>query len=156
MNGMIINPNRSITIDFPIERVKQVAKLVDKVYEDVDPKDCSYDDILKVYKYKMDDHWTAGSYLILTMNEVSSNKTQLNIEMQRVLGAYDPESEVHFANKHMDMFMQAISQLLQKNEEELLAVGKSESLHSSSSGCTVFLCVLSIVLIGLLLIIAAS
>ncbi|MBR6804737.1 MAG: hypothetical protein IKM57_07545 [Paludibacteraceae bacterium] len=156
MNGMIINPNRSITIDFPIERVKQVAKLVDKVYEDVDPKDCSYDDILKVYKYKMDDHWTAGSYLILTMNEVSSNKTQLNIEMQRVLGAYDTESEVHFANKHMDMFLQAISQLLQKNEEELLAVGKSESLHSSSSGCTIFICVLSIVLIGLLLIIAAS
>lgn len=126
-----------------------------EVFEDVDPEFSKYDDIINVYKYKMDDHWTAGSFLILTLSEVSPAKTQLNIEMQRVIGAYDTESELHFANKHISMFLESISKLLQKNDSELSEVEKSESLHEPSSGCTMYLSIFFIIVIIAVIIIVS-
>ncbi len=120
--GMIQNPKKTMVLNFSIEKIKRCTKQIYKFYYDIENGMCKFDDVLNIYKFKCKERLSTGSMLVLTMSEQGENKTQIEIEMQRIIGSYDADHEVQLANNHINTFLELLSSLLTKSEEELVII----------------------------------
>ena len=127
MNTAIANPTKSLSLNFPVDVVKDVVKnlvnhLSSKGYngytKEID------DDIISRYKFAKSEFLSLGSYINI-MIDGDDTKTTVSIEMSRKMGAYDNWVEVSNANRQMTEILEAISYGLNPNKDEI----KTESIQ---------------------------
>jgi hypothetical protein len=110
MYGAIPNPKKTVTIDFPIEQVKIAARNIDKVM-----KFCHFreeNDMFNSYKFSRSEFLSLGALININLNSVSENKTQVDIEISRQIGAFDEWIEIDKANKHIGETINAMSSII--------------------------------------------
>jgi hypothetical protein len=131
MNTAIANPTKSLSLNFPIDVVKDVVKnlvnhLSAKGYNGYTKE--TDDDIISRYKFAKSEFLSLGSYINI-MIDGDDTKTTVSIEMSRKMGAYDNWVEVSNANRQMTEVLEAISYGLNPNKEEV----KLESVHNGGN-----------------------
>ena len=110
MIGAIPNPTKSLTIEFPIDRVKIAARNINKVMSF-----CHFreeNDLFNTYKFSRSEFLSFGAIINIHLKKVDENNTQIDIEIARQMGAFDDWVEVSKANRHLDETIKAISQIL--------------------------------------------
>ena len=132
MYGAIPNPKKTVTIDFPIEKVKVAARNIDKVM-----KFCHFreeNDMFNSYKFSRSEFLSLGALININLNSVSENKTQVDIEISRQIGAFDEWIEIDKANKHIGETINAMSSIIKNG----IPVAKPQVEASDSAGPVIF------------------
>jgi hypothetical protein len=111
MIGAIPNPTKSITIDFPIERVKNSVKNIDKRMQFCHFREGN--DMFNYYKFSRNEFLSMGVFINVNLTSISNTRTQINIEITRKMGAFDEWVEVTKANKHMEETINSIANNIQ-------------------------------------------
>lgn len=110
MIGAIPNPTKKVTIDFTIDQVKNAVLTIPKVYKKYRVQ--SQNPMFNQYTLEASEFLSLGVFIDINLNEVSSTKTEINIEVRRKLGAFDTWVEVQNANEHIQNLINAISKAL--------------------------------------------
>jgi hypothetical protein len=131
MNTAIANPTKSLSLNFPVDVVKDVVKnlvnhLSAKGYNGYTKE--TDDDIISRYKFAKSEFLSLGSYINI-MIDGDDTKTTVSIEMSRKMGAYDDWVEVSNANRQMTEVLEAISYGLNPNKEEV----KLQPVHNGGN-----------------------
>ncbi len=113
----IPNPKKSITIDFPIEKVKQS---ISKIYITSGGKYRIHDenDILNQTTLECFEGLSLGVYIDFNMTKVSDTSTEITIEIRRKLGSFDNSIEVQNANYHFQDLTKYLSEIVKLSDEE--------------------------------------
>lgn len=115
--GSIANPKRSLTINFSIAKIKQAITLCNHYVKDIEK--CTPDDVLNIYTLHFSERLSLGSNMIVQLNALDPEKTQLEIEMQRAAGSYDSSVEIDYANRQINYFCEALSKILSMSDEDV-------------------------------------
>lgn len=108
-NFAIPNPKKTITVDFPLDKIKESARNISLLH----PKYRFYNsnEVFNQYTYEATEFLSWGVYMYINLNSISSNKTEITIEIVRKIGAFDYASEAADANMHIDWLIHYLSQL---------------------------------------------
>lgn len=111
----IPNPKKDFQIHKDLETVKESVKNVQLI--NTKYKLFKSDDILNIYTYETFEFLSLGALIIITLVEVSENKTNVNLEVQRKIGTFNQSHEVSLANQHISKLTELISESLQTDKE---------------------------------------
>jgi hypothetical protein len=110
MLNAIPNPKKTITIDFPIEKVKVAAKNINRVMKFCHLRE--ENDMFNSYKFSRTEFLSMGAFININLLSVSQTRTQIDIEISRQMGAFDEWVEVQKAGKHLEDTINAIAYIL--------------------------------------------
>jgi len=110
MIGAIANPTKSIVVDFPINTIRTAVKNIHRVMQFCHPRENN--DMFNYYKFSRSEFLSMGAFININLTELGENKTQINIEISRTMGAFDEWIEVQKANKHITETINAISYII--------------------------------------------
>jgi hypothetical protein len=120
MRNAIPNPTKSITVPSTQEEVKNALKALTKalnIQRKTGYKVESFDEFLGELRLTKTEFLSAGVMIIINANPVSESSTNVNIEIQRFIGAFDDVHEVSRANDHMNNITSALSLALREKLE---------------------------------------
>jgi DNA-directed RNA polymerase subunit RPC12/RpoP len=124
MIGAVPNPKKTITIDFPISKLKETIGFIpltkDKAY-----KFTSKNEVFNLYTFEATEFLSLGVYVDISFSEVSENKTTIEIEVRRKIGAFDQAHEVTSANNHISKIIELISLCVSLTDEKIESLKKS-------------------------------
>ena len=129
MIGAIPNPTKSITIDFPIQSVKDSIVNVPTALKFTHFRESN--EMFNTYTFARTEFLSMGALINVNLTEISENKTQINIEIARQIGAFDNWVEVSKANQHITGFINALAHIMTN--------GVSEMPNQNSSGAVTLL-----------------
>jgi hypothetical protein len=113
---MIPNPSKKVTVSFPIDQVQEgilrVPTLNNK-YKMYKKNEMFNSFTLEAYEFL-----SMGVYIDFNLSEVSNDKTEIQIEIRRKIGAFDEWYEVQNANKHMETLTLSLSQAITMDKLE--------------------------------------
>jgi DNA-directed RNA polymerase subunit RPC12/RpoP len=114
MLGVIPNPKKSVTIQFPFDDVKEGIKYIPDMFP-------SYflfnlNEVMNIYTFSATETLSAGVYIDVAVVKLSEATTQLDIEIRRKIGAFDTMAEVHNANTHIQNIITLVSNFLGYSE----------------------------------------
>jgi hypothetical protein len=117
MIGAIPNPTKSIVIDFPIEKVKNAIVGIPKALKFTHFRESN--EMFNTYTFARTEFLSMGALINVNLTEVTENKTQVNIEIARQLGAFDNWVEVSKANDHIQGFINALAHIIKNGVSEM-------------------------------------
>lgn len=117
MIGAIPNPTKSIIIDFPISKVKDAIRNIDKVLKFTHFRESN--EMFNSYTFARSEFLSFGALININLTEVSGTKTQIHVEVSRQLGAFDQWVEVQKANDHIKGVIDAIAHILQNGVSQM-------------------------------------
>jgi hypothetical protein len=114
--GMLPNPNKTITVNVPIEKVEEIVEYLpthilkehlglggyyfkskEKIFNDV------------VFEIMGGELMSLGVIISITLSKITENSTQIDIEIRRAHGAFDRAIEVQKASEHMQNILKGLS-----------------------------------------------
>lgn len=110
MIGAIANPTKKVTIDFPISRVKDSVRNISKVYKKYTME--KENPMFNQFTLQASEFLSLGVFIDINLSEQGNNRTEINIEVRRKMGAFDEWIEVQNANQHIQNIIDALSRLL--------------------------------------------
>ena len=110
MIGAIANPTKKVTIDFPISRVKDAVRNISKVYKKYTME--KENPMFNQFTLQASEFLSLGVFIDINLSEQGDNRTEINIEVRRKMGAFDEWIEVQNANNHIQNIIDALSRLL--------------------------------------------
>ena len=114
--SMIPNPKKVVVVNSTIEDIKvaliRIPTHVDKGYTLI-----KYDEFLNQFTFSGSEFLSLGVFIEVNLNYVSENKTSIEIEIRRKLGAFDNALEVQRANQHIQKLLYGISSFFNKQSE---------------------------------------
>jgi hypothetical protein len=110
MIGAIANPTKKVTIDFPISRVKDSVRNISKVYKKYTME--KENPMFNQFTLQASEFLSLGVFIDINLSEQGDNRTEINIEVRRKMGAFDEWIEVQNANNHIQNIIDALSRLL--------------------------------------------
>ena len=140
MIGAIANPTKKVTIDFPISQVKDGVLNIPKVYKKYRLE--KQNPMFNQYTLEASEFLSLGVYIDINLNEVGINRTEVNIEVRRKLGAFDTWVEVQNANEHIQKLIDGLSRTLSSPNGQVEEV-KEESKWPVVVGVIIGLYILS-------------
>lgn len=111
MIGAIANPTKKVTIEFPISQVKDGVLNIPKVYKKYRLE--KQNPMFNQYTLEASEFLSLGVYIDINLTSVGDNRTEVNIEVRRKLGAFDNWVEVQNANEHIQKLIDGLSKALQ-------------------------------------------
>lgn len=110
MIGAIANPTKKVTIDFPISQVKDAVSKIPSVYtryrmDKTNP-------MFNQYTLSALEFLSMGVFIDINLTEIGPNRTEINIEVRRKMGAFDTWVEVQNANEHIQKIVDALGKLI--------------------------------------------
>ncbi|WP_326981622.1 TM2 domain-containing protein [Chryseobacterium sp. MYb264] len=114
----IPNPKKNLSVDFPIERVKDSVKNISLVNPKY--KFNSSNEIFNQYTYESYEFLSLGVFIDINLNSLSENKTEITIEIRRKIGTFNESHEVTNANDHIVKIVNHIAQLVSMSAEDIL------------------------------------
>lgn len=130
MIGAIPNPKKTITIDFPIAKVKVAARNIDKVMQF-----CHFreeNQLFNSFKFSRSEFLSMGAFININLTSINENRTQIDVEISRQLGAFDEWVEVQKANKHIEEAINSIAYVLQNGIPSSKAQAQEQVGNTSS------------------------
>lgn len=107
---MLPNPTRQITVDFTPEQVLDALKKVPKMFDNYKLENIN--SVLKTLTFSTNEFLSAGVFIEVSFNSSLENKTQVNIEVRRKIGAFDQSHEITYANNHIQNILNSMSTFL--------------------------------------------
>jgi hypothetical protein len=135
MIGVIPNPTKSITIDFPISKIKEAVEGIPSRFQSTLTEK---DETLNMYKFDVGEFLSFGSYININLSEISENKTQIIVEICRKIGAFDQSFEISAANRHIENTLKAISKNVTDGTAEIVTKTVLNFLGKTSVFVAVF------------------
>lgn len=151
MIGAVPNPKKSIVIDFPISRVSETILFIQNT-KDKKYKLYNSNEVLKLYTFEALEFLSLGVYIDVHLSESTEDKTQIDIEVRRKVGAFDKSYEVSQANEHILKIFELISKCVQLTDEQIekhqLKI-ENQPKKTQAKGCVGFLLIAIGSLLGL-------
>ena len=110
MIGVVPNPKKSLTVEFPFDDVKEGVKYIGDMFP-------SYslfksNDIMHMYTFSATESLSVGVYIDVAVVKLTDTTTQIDIEIRRKIGAFDSMHEVHHGNTHIQNVITLVSNFL--------------------------------------------
>jgi hypothetical protein len=121
ITGAIPNPTKTIQVNYPN---KQVQDAVDNLLETMKQYRMdgyifhTKDEVLNTYIFRKGEILSFGVEIHINLNPVGE-QTAVNVEVQRVIGAFDRPHEIGLANQYLKEVFQAISFALSPPSQEV-------------------------------------
>lgn len=145
MLGAIPNPKKNVTIDFPIKKLKDTILFI-PLTKDKKYKFTSKNDILNLYTFEATEFLSLGVYIDISLSEVSENRTSIEIEVRRKVGAFDQAHEVSNANQHITKILELISLCVNLTDEKMAILNEKatniNNQQQNNKGCSVLILLL--------------
>jgi len=119
----ITNPTKTITVDFSIDQVKTSVRNIGKIAKSFHLRE--ENEIINFYKFSRSEFLSMGSYVNIDINSISENKTEINVEVTRKLGAFDSWVEVQYANEHIEETFKSIAHILKNGVPIEIPIAKT-------------------------------
>jgi hypothetical protein len=143
MIGAIANPTKKVTIDFPISRVKDSVRNISKVYKKYTME--KENPLFNQFTLQASEFLSLGVFIDINLSEQGDNRTEINIEVRRKMGAFDEWIEVQNANNHIQNIIDALSRLLTNPNVKVQEV-KQVSKWPEVIGYVIGICILLAIL----------
>jgi hypothetical protein len=143
MIGAIANPTKKVTIDFPISRVKDAVRNISKVYKKYTME--KENPMFNQFTLQASEFLSLGVFIDINLSEQGDNRTEINIEVRRKMGAFDEWIEVQNANNHIQNIIDALSRLLTNPNVKVQEV-KQVSKWPEVIGYVIGICILLAIL----------
>jgi hypothetical protein len=156
MIGAIPNPQRSITLNYPVDHVTEVLNELGEVHKVMRIEGYTLQEknpTILQWKFQKTEFLSLGSIIIVHLEEVG-DRTKMSVEVTRVLGAFDSWVEVQNANKHLDVIFKSVAfGLNPPSEKEVYDLQvKQESANSSNNAISIIVGVIAFfVMLGVIL-----
>jgi hypothetical protein len=124
MIGVIANPKKKISIDFPISQVKGGVSKISKVAKKY--KIFKENSAFNQFTFEASEFLSLGVYIDVNLSSQGENRTDVDIEVKRKLGAFDTWVEVQNANEHIDKLVDVLSKTLTLDDSQLVEAAKNE------------------------------
>lgn len=106
----IPNPKKEISINQPIDIIANAIKKIsfyNNKYSLINE-----DALLQQYKFSASEFLSLGVIILIDLDNVSDEKTKIQIEIQRAVGTFNQSHEVTLANNHISTILESISYLI--------------------------------------------
>jgi predicted RNA-binding protein with RPS1 domain len=142
MLGVIPNPKKSVTIQFPFDDVKEGVKYIVDMFPTYSLFNSN--EVMNIYTFSATETLSVGVYVDVAVVKVNDTTTQLDIEIRRKIGAFDTMAEVHNANIHLQNMVTLVSNFLAYSDAQKKVLRdkyKADMASTTSfSGSTEFNC----------------
>lgn len=148
MTSAIANPTKSITLNQSVDTVKEVVSNLTKTMKllgHLGYSSTKSDEFMGMYTISKTETLSLGVNIIIMVNG-DENKTTIDIEIARAMGAFDSWVEVSNANRHMRNIMESISYGL--NPDPNTKVFTEEEIQSKENSNALWSFVIGILFIG--------
>jgi len=129
MNGVIPNPKKTIEIDFSIDQLKNSIEYI--TYKNSKYKLFQKNDIINQYSFQGMEFLSLGFYIDINLTSLNENKTRIDIEVRRTIGAFDKPTEINKANDHIQNITKYIGECVVLSNEELHQLKESSTTSNS-------------------------
>ena len=106
------NPTKSITFNFSKVAVETAINTALTLAEMSKYKFQSKNDILGEWTFHSFEFLSVGVNVVINISDIAENKTNVSIEVQRVIGTFDQFYEVDRAKNHLTNWFTAIGKML--------------------------------------------
>lgn len=104
------NPTKKVTVNFPIDQVKQAIK--DYPYLQTKYKITEAHDAMGFYILDAMEFISLGVFIDINLAEISPDKTEISIEIRRKVGTFNQPYEVSKAGTHINTLLTGLGELL--------------------------------------------
>lgn len=125
MIGAIPNPTKKVTIDFSVDKVKQGIKDIPKAMSKY--KFTKENQMFNQITLEASEFLSLGVFIDFNLNPVSDNRTEINLEVRRKMGAFDNWVEVQNANEHIQKLFDGLTRTLTTPAGQLTQVKEPSS-----------------------------
>ena len=135
--GAIPNPTKTIQVNYPYQTCKELMdnfqSIIDR-YKMGGYKIESKDEVLNTYVLSKGEILSFGVRIHINL-QPSGDQTILNVEVQRLIGAFDQAHEIGMANRYLNEILKGISMGLNppSEEEENKFIEQQNILNNSDS-----------------------
>lgn len=134
MSNLVQNPIKTVNVNFPIDKVKQALEFVDKSSPNFTLK--ASNNILNSYKFGNRDGFSMigeGNVVDVNLDTVEENKTSIQIEGSRLIGAINSTTENMSVKDGMDELLTLVSKLISSDNMERVSTELAESTKKTKS-----------------------
>lgn len=110
MIGVVPNPKKSVTVQFPFDDVKEGVKYIPDMFPTYSL--FKSNDVMNIYTFSATETLSVGVYIDVAVIKLTDTTTQLDIEIRRKIGAFDSMHEVHYGNTHIQNVITLVSNFL--------------------------------------------
>jgi hypothetical protein len=132
MLGSIPNQKKTVTIEYPIDSVRDIMKLIK--YYNSDYKLINSDDVKCVYSYSTNDTPSSRVLIDVSLNPRNKNATDVTIEVHTASEKFDQTHETNSKDKYIEYFILIISTTLSFTKEQLEKLKQSLPTEASLKG----------------------
>ncbi|MEG1589742.1 TM2 domain-containing protein [Chryseobacterium sp.] len=124
----IPNPKKNLSVDFPIEKVRQGVKNISLINQKY--RFSSSNEIFNQYTYESYEFLSLGVYIDINLNSINENKTEIAVEIRRKLGTFNESHEVTHANNHITNIVNYIAQLVSMSSDDNIKLKSSQTQNA--------------------------
>lgn len=121
---MIPNPQKKVTVNFTLDEVNSAFSKIVNINKKYTLQ--SHNALMGIFTLSALEFLSVGVYIDLSSRMINSNQTEITIEVRRKIGAFDEAVEVQNANKHIEILLSDISELLSNPDALVSTAGKKE------------------------------
>lgn len=141
MIGAIANPTKKVTIEYPMSQVKDAVLNIPKVYKKYRLE--KQNPMFNQYTFEASEFLSLGVYIDINLTSVGDNRTEVNMEVRRKLGAFDNWVEVQNANEHIQKLIDGLSKAMNGQTQEVKESSKWPSVIGWVIGISILLAIFS-------------
>jgi len=134
----IPNPKKEISINQPIDTIANAIRkisLYNNKYSLINE-----DALLQQYKFSATEFLSLGVVILIDLDNISDDKTKIQIEIQRAVGTFNQAHEVTLANKHISTILESISYLITNPDISLLPNSSQNEISKFTMGKVGVIC----------------
>lgn len=113
----IPNPTKNLKVNFSLSETRKAISNISRLNSNY--KKENFNETIENYKFSASETLDLGSYVDISLNEIDTNKTEINITISRKIGTFDKSFEVTKANNHLDVIINLISSTIGKSDKEI-------------------------------------
>ena len=122
---MIPNPQKKVTVNFTLDEVNNSFSKIVNINNKYTLQ--SNNELMGIFTLSALEFLSVGVYIDLSSRMINSNQTEITIEVRRKIGAFDEAVEVQNANKHIEILLSDISELLSNPDVLVSTACKKEN-----------------------------
>ncbi len=124
MIGAISNPKKTISVDFPLDKVKIGIERIDKLSKQY--KFTKSNPIFNQTTFEATELLSFGVYIDINLSSLNENKTEITIEIRRKIGSFDQVHEVTKANQHIENLFETLAKGISFSDAEFTNFQETE------------------------------
>ena len=135
--GMLPNPKKIITVPLPIEKVSEIINNFLPILNSIKSGYTltSKSDLYNQWTFEKLELLSLGVYIDISLEEVSADKTKIEIEVKRKIGSFDKSFEVQLAGEHIANILKSIELGTKpENLQKAMAMKKASTPPNSILG----------------------